>query len=170
MTTRNEIIRKTIEYMPNDKLKFKKGLDDRIEMCVNNNNTIIIYKDDTWEKVKFKLDRVYKIKIPNDVCGICYDPIDKFKMACPKCMNVSCITCYMKGIIKNRGLVKCPYCRHECGCEAQINDDERLDYLIKYNVNLMFDKKGNVVDNVYVKNQLLNVGNACIRDVLNGVY
>jgi hypothetical protein len=59
-------------------------------------------------------------------CGICEDALKK--VGCNRCGIRTCIKCYYKLIIKNKGLYVCPYCQYQYG--HLFNDEEMFFAMI----------------------------------------
>ena len=117
MTTRNEMIRKIIDYIPNEKIKFGKNTCGSTELYFTNKNSMMtIREENTWEELKRIIDS--KICQYTDTeCEICLKPhlIQVARVSCCKCAKKWCIGCNIKMFNNNKGLSKCPYCRYVIG-------------------------------------------------------
>ena len=113
----NEMIRKIIEYIPNEKLKFERNIHGDVAIIfVNRNSIMSIMTSNTWLEIKRIIDsKISDIK--PDECILCNSNklIHITKVSCNRCANSWCIGCNTKIMLVNKGLVICPYCKFTFG-------------------------------------------------------
>jgi len=74
-----------------------------------------LQRDYNWNKIKNIISSVQKkrnARITGYKCGIC-EEYKSTQNLCHECFNVICKYCTYEIVIANRGVKKCPYCRHE---------------------------------------------------------
>jgi hypothetical protein len=119
MNTRNSnsIIHKIKEYLPNEKLQFKRNeYTNNIEVfIIDKRATITVLEENTWDEIKRHID----VKISNEKpieCSICLSKDIIIRRAtCTKCARDWCIDCYINIFRTNNGIIKCPFCRFTYG-------------------------------------------------------
>jgi hypothetical protein len=111
-----------INYLPTETVfKFKKPHSTNysdiiisIDFPLKRSGCSII-KDNTWNEIKKNIDlKSQGINSLNNECTLCFEKT-VFLVSCNKCANINCCACYIDIIRTNRGLHKCPFCRHEFG-------------------------------------------------------
>lgn len=109
MSNQNEIIRQLFKYLPNTKISFDR-LPDGIILSFGAMK-IFIKSDDTFDKVKNKID---KRRESGKECGICYETTPMMT-CCLECSNRICFGCHIILTIDNNGKNVCSFCRHSSG-------------------------------------------------------
>lgn len=119
----NEILHKITQYIPNEKIKFRKHpYTDNLEIIFENHLSIMtVLKNNTWEEIKRHIDKIME---PNSTragdCAICFMP-KKHDVSCAKCSNThcsdcsDCSDCYINIFRTNKGIIRCPFCNHTVG-------------------------------------------------------
>lgn len=117
MNTNNTMIRKVLEYIPNEKLEIRRAVGDKIVIVfVNHKSMMTILPSNTWLEVKRIIDfRINDIKL--DECSICCSDklIGITNVSCNKCAVCYCVGCFYKLLIINQGLMICPFCKYTSG-------------------------------------------------------
>ncbi len=129
----NQLIHKIKEYIPDEKIQFKKH-EGKLQIVFINKKTILtILNCNTWEEIKNNIDEKMKNK-QNDECSICsIQEKQKQKIKCSKCKSEWCVLCYVNIFKSNNGLIKCPFCQFVYGEEFPEN-------LIEIAVKQIFEK------------------------------
>jgi DNA-directed RNA polymerase subunit RPC12/RpoP len=111
---KNNIIRKIIQYIHNEPIKFNKNRNNDIQITFTNQQSIMtLCHDSKWDEIKRYIDSIMTIE-KNNICSICStDNIILQRVKCRKCSSEMCMICFKNIIITNKGIIKCPYCRHE---------------------------------------------------------
>lgn len=111
----NSIIRQIINYIPNEKIKFRKSDEGLTELYfINHHSMMTILYENTWDEIKRIIDSKIK-QTNNEDCLICFSSIKNRSISCNKCSNRWCIKCYADIFKANKGLVVCPFCRYTIG-------------------------------------------------------
>ena len=113
----NIILHKIKDYIPNEKIQFKKHkITGQLELWFLDKNAIMtIPKEDTWDEIKRHIDA--KMSIEKQIeCSICSTKTIQFcRVSCNKCASDWCIDCYINIFRTNKGIIKCPFCRYSYG-------------------------------------------------------
>jgi len=116
---RNQLIHKIKDYLPNEKIQFKKHeiTGDLQIIFINKKAIITILESNTWDEIKRHIDAKMSNE-KNDECSICYTKdIQKRRVTCTKCASDWCGNCYISIFRTNKGIIKCPFCRFAYGEE-----------------------------------------------------
>ena len=116
---RNQLIHKIKDYLPNEKIQFKKHeITGDLQIIFTNKKAIItILESNTWDEIKRHIDAKMSNE-KNDECSICYTKdIQKRRVTCTKCASDWCANCYISIFRTNKGIIKCPFCRFAYGEE-----------------------------------------------------
>ena len=115
--TRNELVHKVREYIPNENIRFTRNKNTgNLELYfVNKKSTISLPTNDSWEEIKRHINSILcKEKSPD--CSICSASFKSLRrVSCNKCAKDWCVNCYVNIFRTNKGLIKCPFCRHTFG-------------------------------------------------------
>ena len=129
------MIKRIREYIPNEPIQFKKNIyTDNLEIhFINKKEIMTILEDNNWEEIKRHID----VKLSSqrlDECSICYtkEALNIRRVTCTKCASEFCIDCYIQIFRKNKGIIKCPFCRFTYGQEFPI-------YMIEEGVRQILD-------------------------------
>jgi len=115
----NQMIHKIKDYLPNEKIQFKKHeITGNLQIIFTNKKAIItILESNTWDEIKRHIDAKMNIE-KNDECYICSTKeIQKRRVTCTKCSSDWCVNCYINIFRTNKGIIKCPFCRFAYGEE-----------------------------------------------------
>ena len=118
MTARNEVIRKIIDYIPDEKIQFCKNLRGETELYFPDRNSMMtILEENTWEELKRIIDSKTRHQFRATQCEICLHAhlMQRASISCSKCAKRWCVGCNIKMFKNNKGLSKCPYCRYAIG-------------------------------------------------------
>ena len=113
----NLLIHKINDYLPNEKIQFKKDeITGDLQIIFTNKKAIMtILESNTWDEIKRHIDAKMSNE-KNDECSICStNKIQKGRLTCGKCASDWCINCYISIFRTNKGLIKCPFCRFTYG-------------------------------------------------------
>ena len=133
---RNQLIHKIKDYLPNEKIQFKKHeITGDLQIIFTNKKAIMtILECNTWDEIKRHIDAKMSNE-KNDECSICSTKeIQKRRVTCTKCASDWCVNCYVSIFRTNKGIIKCPFCRFTYGQEfpehmVEIGVKEILDSL-----------------------------------------
>lgn len=131
---RNSIIHKIKEYLPNEKIQFRKHeCTNDLQIIFTDKKAIMtILEENTWDEIKRHIDAKLSNKKSNE-CSICYtNVIIKRRVSCTKCASDWCIDCYINIFRTNKGIIKCPFCRFTYG-------NQFPDYMIEIGVQQILD-------------------------------
>lgn len=137
-----------IDYLPKETVfQFRKPFTtiySDIIICIDfplKKSGCSIINNNTWDEIKKNLDLKSKgISTLNNECSLCFEKTICL-VSCNKCANVNCSKCYLDIIRTNRGLHKCPFCRHEFG--RRFDEDKAFETFMKnleYNVTVKLKK------------------------------
>lgn len=130
MSSYNNIIHRIKEYIPNENIKLsrnKKSYQLQI-IFVNKKSILEISAEDTWDKIKRRIDQ---ITIHKDNCPICDS--SPASISCNKCYGSYCLGCYINIFKTNKGIIICPYCRDKIGWEMPENIiDFKVQEILQY--------------------------------------
>ena len=128
MQNYNALVHKIVEYLPNEKLTFRKNHDCGLDVIINNSRMhVTIVDDSTWEAARRCIDEAVQ-KGEDLNCPICYEERISW-VCCSVCSKTQCSTCYYTSIRRARGVAKCPFCNDTYGEELS---PAGVDKLIKY--------------------------------------
>ena len=116
---RNQLIHKIKDYLPNEKIQFKKHeITGDLQIIFTNKKAIMtVLQSNTWDEIKRHIDVKMSNK-QNDECSICStNEIQKRRVTCTKCASDWCVNCYIIIFRTNKGIIKCPFCRFAYGKE-----------------------------------------------------
>jgi uncharacterized paraquat-inducible protein A len=116
-STRNQLIHKIKEYIPNEKIEFRlHKITGAIQIIFIDKHAIMSITDcNTWDEIKRHIDAKISNEKSNE-CSICFtDKIKKRRVSCAKCANNWCVYCYIEIFRENNGLIVCPFCRYTYG-------------------------------------------------------
>lgn len=122
--TRNELVHAIKVYIPNEPIQFTKNKQtNTIEIHFKKRTCFLQNLEEcTWNEIKQYIDAAIQKKEKNNECSICYSSIEKKMVSCKKCIHVHCINCFVKNLKVNKGIMKCPTCRHTVS-NCRIPDD-----------------------------------------------
>jgi len=132
----NEIIHKIVAYLPNEKIKFSRR---KVPFNNINGNQLIVEfihrldvfhfnENSSWRFIKKTFDDYFKDPDYIPECPICFKNSNKTS-ACSECCIEMCSECLLDIIKSNKGILKCPFCRHESG--EELNDNDLFDLVAK---------------------------------------
>ncbi len=105
------------EY-PEQKFMVEFPRDEMIINLIDDDNTpyacFRLQEDYNWKQIKkiiSNIQRKKNIRHTGYKCGICEEH-KKASSLCHECGNVICKHCTYEIVIANKGVKKCPYCRH----------------------------------------------------------
>jgi hypothetical protein len=131
---RNQLIHKIKDYLPNEKIQFKKHeITGELQIIFTNKKAIMtVLESNTWDEVKRHIDAKMSNE-KNGECSICSE-IQKRRVTCTKCASDWCVNCYISIFRTNKGIIKCPFCRFAYGeefpeCMVEIGVQQILDSL-----------------------------------------
>ena len=113
-------LRKIHKTYPDLKFKYEKGKgkDNNLYTIyfIDYTSTITILENSIWKEIKLHIDKIiFEEKNPNKyTCEICYNNSYTF-ISCNKCSNKYCRQCYFDILRERKGIIICPYCRHQTG-------------------------------------------------------
>lgn len=129
MSNANNLVRRVIEYLPDETLKFNRKDGNPLIFFSNRGAVLTILEENTWDEVRRRIDSV----MSNDrcitnirICSICSNRQNEM-VACAKCAKDSCIDCYINIIRTNKGFSKCAFCRYTMG--RQVPDHEIEEFV-----------------------------------------
>lgn len=113
----NDMLMDNIEYtlaktFNNLIFNIHRDFELNIIEVVFNNNKLIILPGKKWSSVKNMIHNILEDK--PKLCNACCEILD-YKIACEKCKNIYCSSCYIESYKKNNGIIECPYCAHKIG-------------------------------------------------------
>ena len=115
---RNQLIHKIKDYLPNEKIQFKKDeITGDLQIIFTNKKAIMtVLESNTWDEIKRHIDAKMSNE-KNDECSICSsrEMIQIRRVSCPKCACDWCVDCYINIFRTNKGIIKCPFCRYSYG-------------------------------------------------------
>ena len=132
--TRNQLIHKIKAYLPNEKIQLKKHeITGDLQIIFTNKKAIMtVLESNTWDEIKRHIDAKMSNE-KNDECSICSTKeIQKRRVTCNKCASDWCVNCYISIFRTNKGIIKCPFCRHAYG-------EEFPEYMIEIGVQQILD-------------------------------
>jgi len=114
----NQLIHKIKDYLPNEKIQFKKHeITGDLQIIFTNKKAIItILESNTWDEIKRHIDAKMSNEQKNE-CSICSTNEIQKKITCTKCASELCVNCYVSIFRINKGIIKCPFCRFTYGQE-----------------------------------------------------
>jgi len=133
-SNRNQLIHKIKDYLPNEKIQFKKHeITGDLQIIFTDKKAIMTILDsNTWDEIKRHIDAKISNK-NNDNCSICStDELKNRRVTCTKCASEFCVTCYINIFRTNKGIIKCPFCRFAYG-------QEYPDYMIEVCIQKILD-------------------------------
>jgi len=125
----NQIIHKIKDYLPYEKIQFKKHeITGDLQIIFTNKKAIMtILESNTWDEIKRHIDAKMNNEQKNE-CSICStNEIQKKRVTCTKCASEWCVNCYVSIFRTNKGIIKCPFCRFTYG-------QEMPDYMVEMGV------------------------------------
>ena len=133
---RNQLIHKIKDYLPNEKIQFKKHeITGDLQIIFTNKKAIMsVLESNTWDEIKRHIDAKMSNK-KNNECSICSTKeIQTRRVTCTKCASDWCVNCYISIFRTNKGIIKCPFCRFAYGeefpeCMVEIGVQQILDSL-----------------------------------------
>lgn len=131
---RNQLIHKINNYLPNEKIQFKKHkITGDLQIIFTTKKAIMTILDcNTWDEIKRHID-IKMSNERNDECSICSTmEIQKRRITCTKCASEWCINCYISIFKTNNGIIKCPFCRFSYG-------EEYPEYMVEIGVQQILD-------------------------------
>ena len=131
----NQLVHKIIDYLPNEKIHFKKNdITGYLEIIFTNKKAIMtIIENNTWDEIKRHID-VKMSNERNDECYICStEGLKKQRVTCPKCASEWCVNCYVSIFRTNKGIIKCPFCRFAYG-------QENPEYIVEIGVQQILNR------------------------------
>lgn len=131
---RNHLIHKIKDYLPNEKIQFRKNEDTGyLEIIFTDKKAIMtILECNTWDEIKRHIDAKMSNE-KNGECSICSTKeIQKGRVTCNKCAGEWCVNCYISIFRKNKGIIKCPFCRFAYG-------NEFPEYMVEIGVQQILD-------------------------------
>lgn len=131
---RNQLIYKIKDYLPNEKIQFKKHeITGDLQIIFTNKKAIMTILDcNTWDEIKRHIDAKMSNE-RNDECSICSTKeMQKRRVTCTKCASEWCIDCYISIFRTNKGIIKCPFCRFAYGQEFP-------EYMVEFGVQQILD-------------------------------
>ena len=115
----NQLVHKIKDYLPNEKIQFKKHeITGDLQIIFTNKKAIMtILESNTWDEIKRHIDAKMSNEQKNE-CSICStNEIQKKRVTCTKCASEWCVNCYVSIFRTNKGIIKCPFCRFTYGQE-----------------------------------------------------
>ena len=108
----NEILHKIRDYIPNEKIRFRKN-NGNLEVELVDKGEVITVSNDTWDDIKRLIDLMMDSKFFN--CSVCFTMVRNNTVTCKKCSNSWCVNCYVENKRANSGLTVCPFCLDTSG-------------------------------------------------------
>ena len=137
----NELVRKVVEYLPEEKMQFRRSEGGLQIAFVDRGALMTILESNTWDEIKRILD-VKTSPLKDDTCPVCLeDTLHIQRVTCNKCANAWCVHCYIGIFRSNKGLMVCPYCRYSFGVEVHDEDIIELGVLEILLTAKLIDKK-----------------------------
>ena len=131
----NQLIHKIKNYLPNEKIQFKKHkFTGDLQIIFTNKKAIMtVLESNTWDEIKRHIDAKISNE-KNDECSICSTNKIQKRVTCTKCASYWCVNCYINIFRANKGIIKCPFCRFAYGeefpeCMVDIGVQQILDSL-----------------------------------------
>ena len=117
----NDYIRERLEfeiyiydYLTSEQFIPDIDIDTYTDTFTFTDNTFIDIPDDFWDSVKINLSDDQIDQIPDissiDICCICYEKNNDFKLLNSCCKNILCKKCSIKWFTES---TKCPFCRFD---------------------------------------------------------
>jgi len=131
---RNQLIHRIKDYLPNEKIQFKKHeITGDLQIIFTNKKAIMtVLESNTWDEIKRHIDAKMSNE-KNDECSICSTKeIQKRRVTCTKCASDWCVNCYISIFRTNKGIIKCPFCRFAYG-------EEFPEYMVEIGVQQILD-------------------------------
>ena len=135
MSAEKQLISKIKDYLPNEKIQFKKHeITGNLQVIFTDKKAIMtILECNTWDEIKRHIDAKMCSSKRETECSICAtNEIQKRRVSCPKCASYWCLNCYISIFRTNKGVIKCPFCRYTYGQKFP-------DYMIEMGIKEILD-------------------------------
>ena len=138
--TRNELIHTIFQYAPVKGCVKISNYQGKMCLIIKNSGSLDLTDKNisNWSHIKKLLDKTSPVE-----CGICLTKdLMTSHIVCNECGNGICCGCFIIGIMSNKGICKCPFCRKTSGeeCSAEALMELVIDRKIRYK-NTIFDTR-----------------------------